>query len=630
MDPALRKSVASFANAWGLNTEPPEHLQNPRKDYITPEAFEVFAAHYILNHHRHFGLASDDVRSLVTGGWHDTRIDAIAILANGMLIGDQEDLAVFEDTDLSDEVKVEFVFIQATLKEYLSQAKISNFCTGISNFLSTKTLMQESEQIVYWRGLKDKVLEMLERRGVEALPSCTLYMAWPETRQSLGRDHEATFELRREDIARNPSVSDATFTLLDGADLLQLVTADQISNKAILKFRGIVPVTDHDANGSVLQRLGMARASNGKAAWLGVIRASDFLDAITDREGALDDKAFYDNVRHFLGEKGGEVNEAIQNSIRHGPAEEFLFLNNGVTLVARKAELAGNSTLQLTDFQIVNGCQTTHSLHRNREKLAPDLMIPIKVVRTSDDKLMDRIVLASNSQTRIDPIQMLSRDPYVRRIQKHFEHRYPEDHPAHLKFERRAGEHADWPERHNARIIRIYDLLAGFRAIFHEQPHIVHRGVATDLLSGAAGRVFSPAHDPDIYYVAGLIMYRVRQWLYDQPGGERKYPARYHLALALRRLIEPAPGWADIADQLETPPKMSGNGGRQCDTAVYLRTIRHSLAQDRDVMALVARGDALLRQACEDTGRRLTSTAARSPEVTAALLQRLASEVRHS
>ena len=138
-------------------------------------------------------------------------------------------------------------------------------------------------------------------------------------------------------------------------------------------------------------------------------------------------------------------------------------------------------------------------------------------------ELMDRIVLASNSQTKIGEFELLSRNPYVRRVQKHFEIRYPEGHPAHLKFERRTAEHAEWYERHGPRVMRIRDMVGGFLAVFCEKPHVAHSARAGVLLSCVPDDVFNPWHDPELYYIVGLLIWRTREWLCTQPGGYRRY-----------------------------------------------------------------------------------------------------------
>ena len=387
MEKALRKSIVSFSSAWGFDAQPADEGPTDVKDFVPSKAFEAFVAHYVLNRRHHLGLSRDDILSLVTGGLNDTAIDAIAIVANGMLIVDQEDLAVFEANDASDDTDVEFVFIQATMHAYLTKNKIDGFCTGVSNFISDTSRLEESRQIKYWRRLKERVLDMLERRGSEKKPKCTLYLAWPETRLTLRQDHIGTIDLRRESIDRSETFDCVDIRLVDGPELLELVNADRISNEAVLPFLRLGSADAADGDGALgvrHDRMGDGQDTSrvDTRTWTGVVRGIDLVDAVSDADGMLDDRAFYDNVRHFLGERKGHVNEAIAESIRVGDPRDFLLLNNGVTIVARHAMVGARRALKLTDFQIVNGCQTTTTLYRNRKFLSPELALQIKVVQT--------------------------------------------------------------------------------------------------------------------------------------------------------------------------------------------------------------------------------------------------------
>lgn len=73
------------------------------------------------------------------------------------------------------------------------------------------------------------------------------------------------------------------------------------------------------------------------------------------------------NVRAFLSQKG-KVNQGIRDTILSGP-EQFFPYNNGLALIARdvdvrRGESGGAEIMRIRGLQIVNGGQTTASLHR--------------------------------------------------------------------------------------------------------------------------------------------------------------------------------------------------------------------------------------------------------------------------
>ncbi len=74
----------------------------------------------------------------------------------------------------------------------------------------------------------------------------------------------------------------------------------------------------------------------------------------------------------------------------------FGMLNNGVTVVADDIAGAGD-TLTLTNYQIVNGCQTSHVLYHNRNEDGIDrLNIPLRIVITTDDDVKNEITKAND------------------------------------------------------------------------------------------------------------------------------------------------------------------------------------------------------------------------------------------
>lgn len=114
---------------------------------------------------------------------------------------------------------------------------------------------------------------------------------------------------------------------------------------------------------------------------------------------------FDDNIRDFLGNRN-PVNKAITTTLQLMDKNSFCMLNNGITIIAENVQITG-TTAVLTDYQIVNGCQTSHVLYENRNLDGiEELLIPIKVIGTKDDITRNSITKATNSQTSIKPEQL--------------------------------------------------------------------------------------------------------------------------------------------------------------------------------------------------------------------------------
>lgn len=130
---------------------------------------------------------------------------------------------------------------------------------------------------------------------------------------------------------------------------------------------------------------------------------------------------FEGNVRLFIGERKGGINEKIVDTAQARPGD-FWALNNGITIVADSFELATGTKYIVRRFSIVNGCQTTVSLSRAIER-SPDAgkaQVLIRVVGAKKALLTD-IVRYNNTQNPVklaavrllDPIQEALRSAFA-------------------------------------------------------------------------------------------------------------------------------------------------------------------------------------------------------------------------
>ena len=104
-------------------------------------------------------------------------------------------------------------------------------------------------------------------------------------------------------------------------------------------------------------------ASSGGNLYVGATKLAEmyaFMQAYKKASGDLD--MLYDkNVRKFLGHRR-KVNKGIEHTIEHYP-ERFGLYNNGITIVAEAVERTEEGGVLLSNPYVVNGCQTTRSIH---------------------------------------------------------------------------------------------------------------------------------------------------------------------------------------------------------------------------------------------------------------------------
>ena len=129
-------------------------------------------------------------------------------------------------------------------------------------------------------------------------------------------------------------------------------------------------------------------------------------------------RLFARNVRGFLGDT--KINLNMKETLDTEPAF-FWYYNNGVTVICDSAEQVsrgGNRVLRLANPQIINGQQTTRTLHECASKSSKSTVLVrvISVPRETDEeaqrfeKLVSQIVAATNWQNAIRASDLMAND----------------------------------------------------------------------------------------------------------------------------------------------------------------------------------------------------------------------------
>ena len=130
---------------------------------------------------------------------------------------------------------------------------------------------------------------------------------------------------------------------------------------------------------------------------------------------------FESNIRDYLGNT--PVNEDISQTLLANNRIEvcdFWWLNNGVTIIATAANVAGKE-ISLENIQIVNGLQTTETIFnhfKNGETTNDDRAILVKIIVTQDPEIRDKIIKATNYQTGVELSSLRSTEKIQRDIEE--------------------------------------------------------------------------------------------------------------------------------------------------------------------------------------------------------------------
>lgn len=300
----------------------------------------------------------------------------------------------------------------------------------------------------------------------------------------------------------------------------------------------------------------------GYQAYLAAVPGSQ-LASIYDRWGA---RLLEQNVRCFL-QARGNVNKGIRNTIHRNP-EMFFAYNNGITATAEsiRTEQTDRGLLltHVTNLQIVNGGQTTASIHaakRNKDVDLSKVFVQMKMSIVDPERsevIVPKISEFANSQNRVNAADFFANHPFHIRMEE-FSRRIfapaPDGTFVQSKwfYERARGQYLDARAHLTKAQRKRFDLeyprnqmfsktdLAKFVNVWHGHPEIVSKGAQKNFAEFAKriGREFATAPDAfnETYYrhsIAKAIVFRhveklvTRQDWYE--GGYRANVVAYTIA----------------------------------------------------------------------------------------------------
>lgn len=158
------------------------------------------------------------------------------------------------------------------------------------------------------------------------------------------------------------------------------------------------------------------------------------------------------NVRAFLGLRGRKsVNAGLRSTIRDLP-HRFLAYNNGIvaTVDSMEVEDTGGGLLRIKSvkgLQIVNGGQTTASLHRAKRQDGAKLdaiSVPAKIICVGGadlDEMVAAVSKSANSQNTVQPADFSANDPFHVTVEKLANNTWLPDGKGRWFYERARGSY---------------------------------------------------------------------------------------------------------------------------------------------------------------------------------------------
>lgn len=435
-------------------------------------------------------------------------VDMVIIQVNGDVLNDESD--VDELASSSNRLDVHITFLQAKNSASVDTTEILNIRDIVQRFL-------EGETFPLYPKI-DKLSSVLGRLWSQsgrfrARPTVDVYFVTIAGARAFKDEMVVNRISEAEDaLSSLEFIENARFYGWGSDDLYSAWSASTKANSVEI---------------SLEKQVNLPEMPSIDQAILGAISLEELFKMITESDGNLNEKVFYDNVRGFQGVENN-VNKKIIETLEGEDSNLLMVLNNGITVVAEAYSPKPGDKIELAGYQIVNGCQTSYCLYESseiREGRLDSLFLPVKVVVTSDENVASQITQATNSQTAVTENDLIA----LTQFQKQLEEFYRLDpERVGLTYERRRGQFYG-RDIVKKRTVPITDQLRSISAIALRVPHTA-AGFPANLFGEVKDDVFKSGHQYLPYVASAFASYKLENAF--RAGVDARYRSiRYHLLM---------------------------------------------------------------------------------------------------
>ncbi|WP_109523645.1 MULTISPECIES: AIPR family protein [Nocardia] len=246
-------------------------------------------------------------------------------------------------------------------------------------------------------------------------------------------------------------------------------------------------------------------------ALVGLVSVAEYVKFLRyEKTATIREEMFEVNVRDYAG-SNVRVNDAIGKTLASDSDSRFWWLNNGITVIADKADNPLELEWVLTNPLIVNGLQTSHVIHEQEvakaiTKSRLQQSILVRVITESDPNVREAVISGTNNQTAIASLQLHANEGKQLRIEEYLR-------PNGWYYERRRYQYRG--EKVPASKIRtmteVGQAVMATRLLLPDTA----RARPASLLGTATGwtRVFAPGESEELYLKALVVVDAVDDYL---------------------------------------------------------------------------------------------------------------------
>ena len=486
------------------------------KDLPESQQFEHFMNHIIIK--RDF-LDDFDLDCIHTGGGQDNGIDGIAVIVNNELVSDIE--SAKEICKNNKKHLVDFIFIQSKTSDNLDNGDILKFFDGVFKLFEKDSYNTTNKEIAEF--LKIKNIFMQNSFAFSNNPKIHLKYAYNGVK---GNSTETNNNINNYKNRFNQLglFSEISIEILDSKDIQNICKEIMLNVKKTIKLEKISTIP---------------QIQGVQESYIGIIPLSELIKLILDDNNRIIKSLFYDNVRDFQGYT--TVNKEIIKTMRDKAESQYFGLyHNGITIVAKTLKKTGDS-VTLENFQIVNGCQTSHIIAENRRFITNDnrinkMFIPIKLIATEDNNIINSVVKTTNRHNEVKREAFESLEEFHKGLEEFYNAKNADITPK-IYYERRNKQYIYDDRIKKYHIITLAEQIRTYLSMFGEIPHSTHRYYG-ELLDASRDKykLFQQVNNQEhfeLYHIAGLTFIKFNAYMEIHKLYRYRW-FKYHILLIFR------------------------------------------------------------------------------------------------
>lgn len=490
-----------------------EGFDNTLSDSI---AFEYFINYLVVK--KDF---SDDfnIESIHTGGSNDIGIDGVAIVVNKEVCSLNDNIEEF----LKDKQKldIDFIFIQSKTSTSFDNGDLLKFLHGVEYFFNEDKNEKENKNKNIFLKIKKAIYD--KATSFSSHPNLHIKYAYNGKKNNM-QDCDMHIKKFKNTFASKSIFSEINIDILDCNDIQAMYKEITLNIEKEINLEKITT---------------LPKINNIQEAYIGIIPLTEFVRLISNDNNKIIKNLFYDNVRDYQGDTS--INIGIADTLKYS-SMYFGLCHNGITVISKNLRKVGDK-FYLRSFQIVNGCQTSHIVMQNIDTLSEEdkakVFIPIKIIISQDDNILNSIIVAANTHNEIKRESFEALNQFHKSLEEFYNSKRSSS--CQFYYERRSKQYSHDNTISKKYIVSLADQIKAYLSMFYNNPHSTHRhyGKLLNSYKNKIGMFENKNNNEyfDLYYISGVFLKKVDLFFYEGKINQKYKPYKYHILFICKLLL---------------------------------------------------------------------------------------------